>query len=137
MTEGGGLRITDAGGNVVPLDRVQAPPPGHPNRYRVQLPYALHFASGSYEQGDEFVHEFTADEEWTYLESGLLELLPNRYEVIGACDIMPSLLPAVVKDLPATAPQRERVHPGETFEASVPLAREIQLIHHIRLITEE
>ena len=79
------------------------------NRYRVLLPLTVHTGDGSYTQGEEFEKDFTAEDEAENLASGLLELVPRKYKVVGG----------------------SRVHdtdPGEEFEAAIPLGEEELLI---------
>lgn len=52
-------------------------------RYRVRLPLTVHTDTGSYTQDEEFDKEFSEEEETTNLDSGLLELIPCKYRVIG------------------------------------------------------
>lgn len=47
------------------------------------LPLTVHTDDGSYTQGDVFEKEFTAEDEATNLDSGLLELVPAAYLVVG------------------------------------------------------
>lgn len=78
-------------------------------RYKVLLPLLVHTADSSYGQGDEFDHEFSVDDEAENLASGLLELMPSRYKVIGG----------------------SRVHdtdPGDEFTAALPLGIEALLV---------
>jgi hypothetical protein len=77
--------------------------------------------NGEHKQGDVFEHEFdTADDELENLNSGLLELQPNTYKVIG----------------------ESRVHetdPGEQFEAAIPWGQEDLLVaggHIVRVESE-
>lgn len=57
------------------------------NRYRVLLPVVVQLPDGRYEQGDEFDHEFTAEDETRNLHDGLLEIVPRTYRVIGGSDV--------------------------------------------------
>lgn len=78
-------------------------------RYRVLLPLTVHTEDGSYAQGEEFEKEFAEEEEAENLRSGLLELLPLKYKVIG----------------------ESRVHdtnPGDEFEAAIGMGQEALLI---------
>jgi hypothetical protein len=86
-------------------------------RYRVLLPLVVHTEDGSYEQGEEFEKEFADWEEAANLASGLLELMPQEYEVIGGSNV-------------------HGAEPGETFSAAIPLGNEAQLIEggHIKLV---
>jgi hypothetical protein len=86
-------------------------------RYRVMLPLLVHTEDGSYAQGEEFEKEFTEDEETENLKSGLLELVPLKYKVIG----------------------ESRVHdtnPGDEFEAAIGIGQEALLIAggHVELV---
>jgi hypothetical protein len=78
-------------------------------RYKVLLPLTVHTGDGAYAQGEEFDKDFTAEDEAENVASGLLEVLPMTYRVVGG----------------------SRVHetdPGETFEAALPLGQEQLLI---------
>lgn len=84
------------------------------NRYRVlkapegwpkQLPFAVQTTDGSYGPGDEFDHEFSEEDEAANLASGLLEIVPRSYKVIGD---------SVVHD----------TEPGETFERGLTIGVE-------------
>jgi hypothetical protein len=97
-------------------------------RYKVLLPVTVHLEDGTYVQGDVFDHVFTAEDEWANVDSGLLGLEPDWYEVIGDSTIEVNLI-----ECPASR-QRDVVQPGETFQAAVPLAREEQLRFHIRRV---
>jgi hypothetical protein len=79
------------------------------NRYRVLLPLTVHTEDAAYTQGDEFEHEFTVEDEAANLASGLLELLPRKYKVIGGSEVY-------------------ETPPGEEFEAALPLGQEALLI---------
>ena len=86
-------------------------------RYRVLLPLMVHTGDGSYAQGEEFAKEFTEEEETENLKSGLLELVPLKYKVVGG----------------------SRVHdtnPGDEFEAAIGIGQEALLIAggHIELV---
>jgi len=137
VKKGAGLKVSKPDGSDVEEIAPEPLPRGHPNRYRVLLPLVVSLEEGSYAQGEEFTHQFTPEDEWENLNSGLLLLLPNRYEAIGSCDLMPSLMELNPPEVSATDPQRERVEPGGFFEAAVPLAREEQLIYHIRYIPQQ
>jgi hypothetical protein len=74
-------------------------------RYKVLLPVTVSTADGSYKQGDEFDADYDPVTEREHVESGLLELQPLTYKVVGS----------------------SRVHdtdPGETFELALPLGQE-------------
>jgi hypothetical protein len=78
-------------------------------RYKILLPLTVHTEDAAYEQGDEFEKDFTAVEEAENLASGLLELQPMTYKVVG----------------------ESRVHetnPGDTFEMALPLGQEELLV---------
>lgn len=85
------------------------------NRYRVLLPLLVHTEDGSYGQGEEFEKDFTVEEEDANLASGLLELVPNEYRVIGESEV-------------------DGHQPGETFTAAIPLSREALLGGHIQRV---
>lgn len=97
-------------------------------RYRVLLPLVVHVEEGAYAQFEEFDHEFTPEDEWENVDSGLLGLLPDWYEVIGSSSIEVNLVEA-----PASRETRV-AEPGDQFQAAIPLAREEQLRYHIRRI---
>lgn len=78
------------------------------NRYRVLLPLAVHLPDGTYEQGDEFDHEFSEEDEATNLDSGLLEIVPRTYRNVGTSQV-------------------DGHDPGETFQAAIPRGREALL----------
>lgn len=52
-------------------------------RYRVLLPLLVHTEDGSYGQGEEFSKDFSEEEEAANLASGLIEIVPREYRVIG------------------------------------------------------
>ena len=89
------------------------------NRYRLaqaptgwpdSLPFRLRFSDGDYGIGDVFEHEFaTPQDEWDNLESGLLELQPNTYKVVGESDVY-------------------ETPPGETFEKALAMGQEAHLV---------
>lgn len=89
-------------------------------RYRVLLPLQVQpREGGSYEQHDEFETEFTQDEETENVRSGLIEIVPVRYRVIGG---------SYVHD---TAP-------GDEFEAALPMGNEALLVEggHIERVAK-
>lgn len=90
------------------------------NRYRVLLPLAVHVPGGSFEQFEQFDHEFSEEDEATNLASGLLEIVPRTYRVVGSSEV-------------------DGHAPGETFEAGIPLARESLLFAggHIERVDDE
>jgi len=75
------------------------------NRYRVLLPLTVTVTEGDFVQYEEFDHEFTEEDERTNLDSGLLEIVPRRYKVIGESDVF-------------------ETPPGETFERAIPVGQE-------------
>lgn len=79
------------------------------NRYKVLLPLMVHTEDGSYGQFEEFDKDFTEDEETANLESGLLEIVPREYKVVGG---------SVVHD----------TKPGDTFKAALPVGVEALLV---------
>jgi len=85
------------------------------SRYRNLLPLLIHTEDGSYAQGEEFEKDFSPEDELENLNSGLLELLPRKYRVIGGSDV-------------------DGHEPGSEFEAAIPLAREAQLVNHIERV---
>lgn len=78
-------------------------------RYRVLLPLTVHTADGSYIQGEEFEKEFTEEEETANLDSGLLELVPCKYRVVGGSTVFDT-------------------DPGGTFEDAMRLGQEALLV---------
>jgi hypothetical protein len=79
-------------------------------RYRVLLPVKVQpREGGSYEQHEEFETSFTQDEETENVRSGLIEIVPVHYRVIGG---------STVHD---TAP-------GGEFAAALPMGNEALLI---------
>jgi hypothetical protein len=76
------------------------------NRYRVMLPLLV---DGEYAQGDEFEKELTPEEEAANLASGLLEIVPAHYKVVGQSRVFDTA-------------------PGEEFDAAIPLGQEQLLI---------
>jgi hypothetical protein len=92
------------------------------NRYRNRLPLLVHTEDGSYAQGEEFDKEFTVEEERENLSSGLLEIVPRKYRVIGDSEVF---------EIKATADD-------PTFEAAFPIENEAALIQagHIERVDE-
>jgi hypothetical protein len=90
------------------------------NRYKVLLPLTVHTADASYAQGEEFDQEFSVEDEAANLASGLLELLPNTYRVIGGSEV-------------------HGTKPGGTFTMAIPLGQEALLIEggHIERVDDE
>jgi hypothetical protein len=108
-------------------------------RYKVLLPVAVSLEDGSYGYGDEFEHEFSAEDEWGHVDSGLLGLVPEWYIVSGDSTIEVNLVevPARPSTDPVTGeflPTYRPMNPGDTFLAAIPLAREQQLIFHVRRV---
>lgn len=79
------------------------------NSYKVLLPLLVHTADGAYKQGETFSKEFTPEQEAENLASGLLELQPNDYQVVGESEV-------------------DGHQPGDTFTAAIPLGREALLV---------
>jgi hypothetical protein len=75
----------------------------------VLLPLRVGTADGDYGQGEEFENEFTEDEETANLASGLLEIVPRTYRVIGTSIV-------------------HETAPGDTFELGLPIGPEALLI---------
>jgi hypothetical protein len=79
-------------------------------RYRVLLPLQVQpREGGSYTQHEEFDSTFTQDEETENVRSGLLEIVPCKYKVIGG---------SVVHD----------TKPGDEFTAALPMGNEALLV---------
>jgi hypothetical protein len=90
-------------------------------RYKVLLPLLVHTEDGSYKQGQEFDKDFTADEEAANVESGLLEIVPQEYKVVGGSNV-------------------HGANPGETFKRALSIGEEYLLIaggHIKRVKTKE
>jgi hypothetical protein len=87
------------------------------NRYRVLLPLTVHTADGAYTQGEEFEQDFSHDDEATNLASGLLEIVPQRYEVVGGCRV-------------------HETEPGDVFERALTVGEEALLVAggHVRRV---
>jgi hypothetical protein len=79
------------------------------NRYRVLLPLLVHTEDGSYAQGEEFDKDFTEEDEATNLQSGLIEIVPREYKVIGGSNV-------------------HGADPGEVFTAALPMGQEAALV---------
>lgn len=95
--------------------RVLSAPAGWPGR----LPFAVQTTDGRYEIGDEFDHEFSEEDEGANLASGLVEIVPRTYRVVGT---------SIVDDTP----------PGGTFEAAMTIGREALLLgSHIERVGDE
>lgn len=97
------------------------------NRYRVLLPVRLaprEFQptepgepSPSWKQGDEFDHELSVEDEAANLASGLIEIVPRLYRVVGTSEV----LGHVASDPP--------------FEAAIPKGQEELLLgYHIERV---
>lgn len=74
-------------------------------KYRVLLPLVVHTGDGSYTQGEVFEKDFTVEDEATNLDSGLLELVPCVYRVVGGSRVFDTA-------------------PGDEFEAAMRLGQE-------------
>jgi len=81
------------------------------NKYKLLLPVRLGYPGHDkdYEQGDEFEVELSPEDERANVESGLLEIVPQRYKVVGG---------SVVYD----------TKPGDEFEAALYLENEAILV---------
>lgn len=79
------------------------------NRYKVLLPLLVHTEDASYGQGEEFEKDFSPEDEAANLASGLLELVPNEYQVVGDSEV-------------------DGHKAGETYTAAIPLGREALLV---------
>jgi len=90
------------------------------NRYRILLPLEVHTEDASYKQGEEFEKEFSPEDEATNLASGLLEIVPQTYKVIGGSVV-------------------HGASPGETFEAALTVGAEAALVAggHIERATKK
>ena len=78
-------------------------------RYRVRLPLTVHTEDGSYTQGEEFEKDFSEEDEATNLDSGLLEIVPCKYRVIGGSKVFDT-------------------KPGGEFEAAMRIGQEATLM---------
>jgi hypothetical protein len=76
-------------------------------KYRVLLPLLV---NGEHGQGDVFEHEFTEADELENLRSGLLEVVPARYKVVGD---------STVYDTP----------PGGEFDRALTIGEEAHLVN--------
>lgn len=79
------------------------------NKYRVLLPLVVHTEDGSFEQFEEFDNEFSEEDEATNLDSGLLEIVPRDYLVVGGSNVLGA-------------------DPGETLTAAIRVGQERLLI---------
>ena len=79
------------------------------NRYRNRLPLLVHTKEGSYAQGEEFDKDFTEGEEADNLQSGLLEIVPREYKVVGGSNV-------------------HGANPGESFTAALRVGEEAMLV---------
>jgi len=87
-------------------------------KYRVRLPLLVHTDDGTYGQGEVFEKDFSPGDELENLESGLLELVPSKYKVVGETQV-------------------HGANPGEEFEAALPLGQEQALLgSHIERVEE-
>jgi len=89
-------------------------------KYKNLLPLLVHTEVGSYKQGETFEKDFTAEDELENVNSGLLEIVPQTYKVVG----------------------ESRVHdtePGEEFTAALLLGNEQALVEggHIEVVREK
>lgn len=86
-------------------------------KYRVLLPLLVNGEHGQY---DEFEHEFTPEDEYANVTSGLLEVVPREYRVVAE--------DTTVYDTPT----------GQTFKAGLLIEQEAALIGggHIELVEE-
>lgn len=73
------------------------------------LPLTVHTADASYAQGEEFDHDLTEEAEADSLNSGLLEIVPREYRVVGTSAV-------------------GGAKPGETFMAAYRIPHERALI---------
>jgi hypothetical protein len=101
--------------------RVVSAPPGWPEN----LPFRLGVPGSpeDYGVGDEFDKEFTIEEERENLSSGLLEIVPRKYRVIGDSEVF---------EVKATADD-------PMFMAALPIENEAALIQagHIERVDSE
>ena len=90
------------------------------NRYRVLLPLTVHTEDGAYTQGETFEKDFSEDEEAANLQSGLLEIVPIEYKVVGSSIVHGTL-------------------PGGTFTAALRVGEEALLVSggHIERLVEQ
>lgn len=86
------------------------------NRYRVMLPLLV---NGEHKQGDVFDHEFTEEEEMANLTSGLLEIVPRKYKVVGGSEVYGT-------------------QPGDEFEMALTIGQEAHLVNagHVERVAE-
>ncbi len=75
-------------------------------RYRVLLPILV---DGEHGQGDEFSKDLSEEEETESLKSGLLEIVPATYRVVGESRVF-------------------ETDPGDTFMAALTVGRERILV---------
>lgn len=78
-------------------------------RYKNLLPLLVHTEDASYKQGEEFDKDFTPEQEQENVESGLLEVVPRTYKVVGTSEV-------------------DGHAPGDTFESSMLMVREALLV---------
>ena len=80
------------------------------NTYKVLLPLQVDTREGgSYKQGDEFETDFTEDEEAANVASGLLEIMPQKYKVVGGSRVFETA-------------------PGDEFSKALTLGQEALLV---------
>lgn len=87
------------------------------NTYRVLLPLLV---NGEHKQGDVFEHEFDSPEdEQANLQSGLLEIVPREYKVVGPTQVY-------------------ETDPGGTFKVALTIGQEAHLVDagHIRRVED-
>jgi hypothetical protein len=90
-------------------------------RYRNLLPLLIHTEEGSYKQGEEFEKEFDSPaDEAANLDSGLIEVVPSEYKVIGTSNVWGA-------------------DPGETFTKALRIEEESTLVEggHIELVEQK
>jgi hypothetical protein len=96
------------------------------NRYKVLLPLLVGtedregIPGGSYGQGEEFDYAATEEEESNWLQSGLVEIVPVEYKVIGGSQV-------------------HGANPGDTFTTAIPIGQEALLMQggHIERVKEK
>lgn len=52
------------------------------------LPLLVHTEDASYAQGEEFEKEFSAVDEAENIASGLIEIVPREYKVVGTSEVL-------------------------------------------------
>lgn len=79
-------------------------------RYKNLLPLLVHTENGSYAQGEEFDKDFDSPaDEAVNLDSGLIEIVPQEYRVIGTSNVWGA-------------------DPGETFTKALRVGEEAALV---------